>query len=586
MLSATLSGAACSAEGTGEHAPGEPGGVCLAGDACNAGLMCVNGYCVPETQDTADVTEPDGQPPISTCDGRCGLQDANAACQCDSGCVDRSDCCEGMCEVCADDASLAEACAPCEPDCTDLVCGDDGCGGSCGECMGCGGPEPSLCMGSTCIQVCCPTCDAVVCGSDGCGGSCGDCPGCGGPDESLCKAGACEDPCCGSCDGLECGDDGCGASCGTCPGNHVCTEGACVCVPDCSTTVCGPDGCGGVCGDAFACAPIANITSPPDETVYVMGAEVLLTGTVGDPVYDFAELTVTWEIAGDTTLFVGPPEADGSTQTTLTTAWEGVYTIVLRVENPAGLQTTATIVLHVCGGGNIETFDQPITQGQPWKTYGYAFWDPGGWLDMTDNDTWADGAVFNVVDLVNPGNVEIHISICTGGGSPPGMPGMPGFDMGADGYALSVVDVDSVDELEAFINGAQNGGCLAYGVSGGCGSMPLTAFHVEFDTYYNQGNPINDPTTANHIAITLHGDPGNHVLWAEYFLEDLAWHDIVIKTVGTLITVTVDGAEIISGTIPLFEFHGGYIGFSGSTGAGSNYHRVDNLQVVQDCVTP
>ncbi len=58
----------------------------------------------------------------------------------------------------------------CNPDCAGRVCGDDGCGGSCGDCTG-----ADLCNGQgTCFDPanCTPDCADRECGDDGCGGDC------------------------------------------------------------------------------------------------------------------------------------------------------------------------------------------------------------------------------------------------------------------------------------------------------------------------------------------------------------------------------------------------------------------------------
>jgi len=67
----------------------------------------------------------------------------------------------------------------CNSNCEDRQCGDDGCGGSCGDC-----PASQVCSpdGSCCE----PCCQDKVCGDDGCGGSCGECTG-----EDVCHAGRC-----------------------------------------------------------------------------------------------------------------------------------------------------------------------------------------------------------------------------------------------------------------------------------------------------------------------------------------------------------------------------------------------------------
>jgi len=59
---------------------------------------------------------------------------------------------------------------PCQPDCLDKECGDDGCGGACGICGG-----GQSCQSGICIS-CAPDCLEKDCGPDGCGGTCGECP--------------------------------------------------------------------------------------------------------------------------------------------------------------------------------------------------------------------------------------------------------------------------------------------------------------------------------------------------------------------------------------------------------------------------
>ena len=134
----------------------------------------------------------------------------------------------------------------CAPTCGDAMCGDDGCGGSCGEC-----DDGDVCDGGQCV--CAPQCTGPEpngdkdCGDDGCGGSCGECP----PTHECDANGQCS--CTPQCFGPEgekvCGDDGCGETCGGCAENEACdAAGKCVCVPDCTDAECGDDGCGGFCG--------------------------------------------------------------------------------------------------------------------------------------------------------------------------------------------------------------------------------------------------------------------------------------------------------------------------------------------------
>jgi len=107
----------------------------------------------------------------------------------------------------------------CDLECQGRSCGDNGCGTSCGTCLG-----QQACVEGQCV--CQGLCDypknGRQWGLDGCGGIC------------ECGAGLVDMPdghCCfPSCDGLECGNDGCGGSCGWCAGG-VCVEGACEAAP-------------------------------------------------------------------------------------------------------------------------------------------------------------------------------------------------------------------------------------------------------------------------------------------------------------------------------------------------------------------
>ncbi len=133
----------------------------------------------------------------------------------------------------------------CEPDCEGKACGDDGCGGWCGEC-----PLGSFCIDGFCLTAsqCEPDCAGLLCGGDGCGGLCGLCLGGEFCDLGICSSGSCEP----DCDQMECGDDGCGGLCGTCPPGHNCLEGSCLCQVSCEGKACGDNGCGGSCGQ---CGP-------------------------------------------------------------------------------------------------------------------------------------------------------------------------------------------------------------------------------------------------------------------------------------------------------------------------------------------
>lgn len=187
---------------------------------------------------------------------------------------------EGVCTIDCDSAWL----------CDDKVCGDDGCGGSCGGC-----PVGTNCIGGTCKEyVCEPLCEGAACGPDGCGGECGTCEGtdvCLPPDYAC---GLKPNGCVPDCTEKQCGPNGCGGSCGVCDDAFFCMPGVQTCEPPCTPScdgrVCGDDGCGGSCGGCLGdnefcingqcgpCDPIANDGCPE-------GSYCTYTGTTG-PICD------------------------------------------------------------------------------------------------------------------------------------------------------------------------------------------------------------------------------------------------------------------------------------------------------------
>jgi len=108
------------------------------------------------------------------------------------------------------------------------ACGDDGCGGSCGECDGGANCVTSQCLCTTKTDTTTGCHQDQVWLFDSCGtpyyitNSCG----------FGCENGECLD-CVPDCDGKACGDDGCSGSCGTCSGSESCESGECVASNEC-----------------------------------------------------------------------------------------------------------------------------------------------------------------------------------------------------------------------------------------------------------------------------------------------------------------------------------------------------------------
>jgi hypothetical protein len=317
--------------------------------------------------------------------------------------------------------------------------------------------------------------------------------------------------------------------------------------------------------------PTVSIIAPERGAIFPEGEPVTFKAAVNDDYYAGGELEIAWRSATDGALGGGTISVDGSAELTTSALSRGPQAITVEVRNPAGLSAAETVRIGICGWLDPEPFDADLS-GADWRIFGDARWDPGGWLEMTGNEKSKKGAIFKVSEQVDAGDVTISFRIWTG----------EGINGGADGFAMSVVAAADKAELEAIMSAANPGGCLFYGVSGACGDLAVDAFHIEFDTWRNTGDPNTDPTPSNHVAITLDGDPDNHVLWADApTLEDASWHAVEIDIDGSLVRVRLDGAPIIDGAVPALDFAGGFIGFSGSTGYATNFHRFDDLVIFE-----
>ncbi len=206
-----------SPEVTGTSDPGPPPEMCngadddLDGQTDEAGAIGCHIYCVDVDgdgtggADCACLCSP-SMPYVASILGDCNDLDAEVK----PGGVE--DCANPGDEDCDGVAGFAQ--------CVSKQCGDDGCGGQCGEC-----PPGTFCSQTfTCTNSCVPTCSGKLCGPDGCGGLCGQC----GFDEECGPDGQCIELCSAGCQGKQCGPDGCGGECGECSAGLGCVDGACL----------------------------------------------------------------------------------------------------------------------------------------------------------------------------------------------------------------------------------------------------------------------------------------------------------------------------------------------------------------------
>ena len=326
------------------------------------------------------------------------------------------------------------------------------------------------------------------------------------------------------------------------------------------------------------------IEVPGAGSVFDSGSVVVFVARVFDDRYTPTELTALWTSSRDGVLDTTPPDSDGRMVVRTTTLSPGTHTVTVVLEAPDLNTGEKSVDISICGWGPAESFDSDLSESM-WTILGHASRDERGWLEMTGNYASRKGAIFNISNSILPGDIQIRFRISTGQCD---APGPCGTATGADGFAMSVFAAMDSEELLDILDAGHSGGGLGYGVSGDYGDIEVDAFHVEFDTWHNIYNGDTefhtDPIEQNHVAITLDGDPGNHVLYAAYSsLEDNEWHDVEVTIDGIHVVVTIDDVEVINGDVEGLAFKGGYIGFSGTTGYYHNYHRFDDLAVIDSC---
>ena len=125
-----------------------------------------------------------------------------------------------------------DAPAACVPSCSGRECGDDGCGGSCGECPS---AVPFCTDAGQCDEDPAQLCQDRECGIEPKAWTdCGSCPSaapyCHSSTNPACQGAGCATCSSSPCDvlvctpGNECGPDGCGGRCGTCSAGSICVK--------------------------------------------------------------------------------------------------------------------------------------------------------------------------------------------------------------------------------------------------------------------------------------------------------------------------------------------------------------------------
>lgn len=265
---------------------------------------------------------------------------------------------------------------------------------------------------------------------------------------------------------------------------------------------------------------------------------------------------------------------DGSAVLNFSPGQEYPDTVYASLEDPSGdcIDTVEQVKQHVtvCKGvlDNLGSSDD-------WMFVGDAYWSDFGWVELNHNMQASQGAVFNPMVHIPNGSISIRFTIQTGNG----------LHSGADGLALTIIDVEDPSRLKDLIQSAPPGGGLGYGVGAPDGSWNGEALTVEIDTWANiEEYEAYDPTEENHIAITRNADPSNHEVWSSIpNVEDFQPHDVQVDITAESLRVMYDGEEVVYQQNPT-PFMGGYVFLSGSTGWATNYHRVSDLEILHSCL--
>ena len=337
-----------------------------------------------------------------------------------------------------------------------------------------------------------------------------------------------------------------------------------------------------------------SFTSPATESQFEDGDNISFVGQAILSSVQEGTFEIVWESSMDGVLHTEQVEDPSSLSWDTSALTPGLHTIYLRVTAPNGETGVGGVKVGVCGWELVDDFSNPIDESV-WLLHRDAYRDPRGWLEMTGNAGNKKGAIFNIGNELQPGNLTMQFDISTGQCDEPDTVCTP-YTCDADGFAVSIYKTNTAQDLATLLENTATGGGLGYAYTGAScatnldcisgtkcvlGTCTPESFHIEFDTWFNGSS---DPTELDHVGIMLNGDQHTHHLYSEIAdLEDNLWHEVIVKIQGQNVETWLDGNSIITGTVPGLTFKGGFIGFTGTTGSCINYHRFDNLYVQPVC---
>lgn len=302
--------------------------------------------------------------------------------------------------------------------------------------------------------------------------------------------------------------------------------------------------------------PVTLIVSPYEEQSVGAGDDLSLTAFVSDEDDDVATLSLEWVSSLTGSLGVATADENGR-----------VEQLWLAEDRASGPQLVTLQARDACGGigDGVQFFCQdgpfvvhPITE-EAWHYEGAAAIS-GDVLTLTEATPDSVGAAFDLISVFDGDRIDVSFSFQIGEGT------------GGEGLSVTLLDAN---ERDGFIGGD---GCgLGFGGGADCTSGPaLPGWSLAIDTHVDAGDCLPEP----HLAFTLDGDINAFApCVAIPTVDDGAWHDVALVVEEGALFVELDGVERIAESVSGLAKFQGYLGFTASTSAATNAHRVRDVVI-------
>ena len=299
--------------------------------------------------------------------------------------------------------------------------------------------------------------------------------------------------------------------------------------------------------------PVLTFLAPTDGSVLPVSAVTELVATLEDDRDAPESIALTWSSDVEGVLSTDPATTTGLARYEWDAAVRASGSHLVTLTGTDSCGESSEVQVNFCQDAGYTADSLDLTT---WYFAGYANYDStNGWVELTKPLTNQSGTAFQTASTASGDNVVIQFSFYASGGS------------GADGLSLTALDAS---RMSGYVGE----------LGGGLGYKGLPGWSVEIDTYYN--GEYNDPTTMDHVSFHLDGNVQTPLLWAALpEMEDNAWHEMSVSVTGTTVVVDVDGVNYINGTVSGITAFPAYVGFSASTGALTNSHLIDALEVTR-----